>query len=78
MHDRFVARQFEFDWDANRLVAAIAEKSDVPLLTHWGHLQAYVRDIGRPGADSKGENPCSNIDLKQGPILRRHRDFSAA
>jgi hypothetical protein len=34
MHDRLVARKFEFDGNANGLVTAIAKKPDVPVVGH--------------------------------------------
>ena len=45
VHDCFIARQFELDGNADRLVAAIAKQFDVPLFRHWASLLAYARDI---------------------------------
>src|SRR5258707_333038 len=45
MHDRLIARQLEFDGNADRLVAAIAEQFDVPLLCHatsWHMSKTYA------------------------------------
>ena len=57
MHDRLIAREFELDGNTNRLVTAIAEESDVPLLSHRLHLtekKAYAEDICQRERNCKG------------------------
>src|SRR5205823_4336056 len=48
VHDRLVARQFEIDGNANRLVAAVAEQADVArrghCLIHWHMPRTYASE----------------------------------
>jgi hypothetical protein len=43
VHDRSIARQFELDGNAGRLVAAITEQSDAPLFSHGADLRGLPR-----------------------------------
>src|SRR6202008_209821 len=53
LHDRFVAGELELDGNADRLIAAVTEQSDVPLVEHR-RARAYASNIGPTAAVCKG------------------------
>src|ERR1700726_5225190 len=70
VHDRCIARQFELHGNSDRLVAAIAEQSDVPLLRHEPPPSICQRHMPKGAQSQEAAWPDSSL----GPIVAMTRE----